>query len=163
MQKEVSLYPALGKPGQEVAVGTAVYTPVNYLSDGTVVAGGFAFAKAGKDREVGDPIAPLASAKATAGAQVLGFVCGDFTSVIPYGEMATDVYPEGANLTIARQGDFYVLSTEAVEVGKALLCDPTTGKVTYGEKDAANDTGWRTMTAAKGEGEVIIISCRGQK
>ena len=46
LQKSVGLYPAIGIPGQQVAFNQAVYTPQNYLSDGTVQCGGFAFAVA---------------------------------------------------------------------------------------------------------------------
>ena len=43
MQKTVNLYPAVGVPGQEVNVHTAIYTPFNYISDGTAAAGSFVF------------------------------------------------------------------------------------------------------------------------
>ena len=46
LQKTVNLYPAVGIAGQQVAFNQAVYTPHNYLSDGTVACGTFAFAKA---------------------------------------------------------------------------------------------------------------------
>jgi hypothetical protein len=55
LQKSVGLYPAIGIPGQQVAFNQAVYTPQNYLSDGTVQCGGFAFAVAastGTSREI---------------------------------------------------------------------------------------------------------------
>lgn len=160
MQTSVNLYPAIGKPGQEVTVGTAAYTPVNYLSDGTVLAGAFAFAKESEAQVYA--LNPVASATGKAGDKVLGFVVAEFTSAIPMGASATMGYPQGFGVTIARRGDFYALATGAVTVGKAVLCDPTTGAITYGEPDAANDTGWRVMTAAQDAGEVIIISHRGR-
>ena len=39
-QKSVKLYPAVGVPGQEVNPGQAIYTAENYISDGTLAAGG---------------------------------------------------------------------------------------------------------------------------
>ena len=159
MQKEVSLYPALGKSGQEVAVGTAVYTPLTYISDGTVKAGHFAFAKA--TDEVGAN-SPVASATGSAGDKVLGFVHADFTSMLQILEDASEVYPHGFAVSIARRGDFYLTATGAVTAGKAVLCDPTTGAITFGEADATNDTGWRVLTEAKAEGDIIVISHRGR-
>ncbi len=43
-QAAVKTDPAIGIPGQEVNPRQAVYTAFNYVSDGTVPAGGFAFA-----------------------------------------------------------------------------------------------------------------------
>ena len=44
LQKNVSMYPAVGVAGQPVTTEQCVYTPFNYLSDGTAKAGSFAFA-----------------------------------------------------------------------------------------------------------------------
>ena len=71
-QKSVASMPAIGLPGTEVNPGQATYTAFNYLSDGTVFAGGFAFAK---DVEENGPVGfNAASATGKAGARVLGFV-----------------------------------------------------------------------------------------
>lgn len=156
MQKKVNLYPAIGLPGQEVAVDTAVYTPINYVSDGTVAAGAFAFA--GQAASGSAVPMPVASAKGTV---LLGLVERTFTGMLMPAEDGTEVYPQGAEVTIARRGDFYVAATGAATVGKAVLCDPATGKVTYGDLGAANDTGWVVMTEAANEGDIIVISHRG--
>ena len=156
MQKKVGLYPAVGLDGQEVAVGTAVYTPQNYISDGTVSAGGFAFA--GSTTDSGEAF-PIASAKGTG--TVIGLVERTLTGALGLGEDGSLVYPKGAQITIARRGDFYHTATGAATVGQAVLCDPATGDVTYGTAGAENDTGWVVMTAATAEGDVIVISNRG--
>ena len=62
MQKTVNLYPSVGLPGQEVAAHTAVYTPLNYLSDGTAAAGKFVFEGTSDKKGVAFPVA---SAKGT--------------------------------------------------------------------------------------------------
>lgn len=156
MQKKVNLYPAAGLPGQEVAVDTAVYTPFNYISDGTVKAGSFAFA--GSTDDTGSAV-PVASAKGTG--SVLGLVERTFTGVLDADEDGSEIYKKGAELTIARRGDYYVAATGAATVGQSVLCNPTTGAVTYGDAGATNDTGWVVMTAATAAGDIIVISNRG--
>lgn len=156
MQKKVNLYPVAGLPGQEVAAHSAVYTPINYLSDGTVAAGSFAFAGSTSDDGAAFPIA---SAKGTG--EVIGLVERTLTGALASTEEGTEIYPSGAELTIARRGDYYVAATGAATVGQAVLCDPATGDVSYGAAGAANDTGWVVMTAAAAEGDIIVISNRG--
>ena len=73
-QKSVKLYPAVGVPGQEVNPGQALYTAENFISDGTLAAGGFAFAKASD----GD----VKTASATGTGKPLGFVERNGVSVI---------------------------------------------------------------------------------
>lgn len=58
MQKTVNLYPSVGLPGQEVAAHTAVYTPLNYLSDGTAAAGKFVFEGTSDKKGVAFPSPP---------------------------------------------------------------------------------------------------------
>lgn len=157
MQKTVNLYPARGLPGQEVNVHTAIYTPFNYLSDGTAAVGSFVFAKE-VTSSTGAVIFKQASAKGTG--QPLGFVERVLTGALGYKEDGTLVYAEGAELTIARRGDYYAANAGGAAVGKAVLCDPTTGKITYGEAGAANDTGWVVYAVGADESEPIIISNR---
>ncbi len=158
MQKIVNLYPAAGVPGQEVNPHSAVYTPFNYLSDGTAAAGSFAVLGTNEDEGTG-VVFNLASAKGEGA--VIGLVERTFTGALMPDEDGTLVYPKGAELTIAVRGDYYVAATGAATVGQAVLCDPATGEVTYGEAGAANDTGWKVLTAAEAKGDIIIISNRG--
>ena len=81
LQKSVGLYPAIGIPGQQVAFNQAVYTPQNYLSDGTVQCGGFAFAVAASPTGTAVKF-PIASLKGSAGAKPIGFVERTFTASI---------------------------------------------------------------------------------
>ena len=158
MQKTVSLYPAVGVPGQEVNVHTAIYTPFNYISDGTAAAGSFVFVKANTD-ENGGVVYPIASA--TGAGTVLGLVENTFTGALAYDEEGTLVYPQGANLTIAVRGDYYVAASGAATVGQAVLCNPSNGAITYGTAGTTNDTGWVVMTPATDAGDIIVISNRG--
>ena len=158
MQTTVNTYPSVGLPGQEVNVHTAVYTPFNYLSDGTAAAGSFAFAGTNED-ENGGVVYPLASANGTG--KVIGLVERTFTGILNPDVDGTLVYPKGAGVTIAIRGDYYVEATGAATVGQAVLCNPSNGAVTYGTAGATNDTGWVVMSAAKAKGDIIIISNRG--
>lgn len=154
MQKTVNLYPSVGLPGQEVAAHTAVYTPLNYLSDGTAAAGKFVFEGAPDKKVVAFPVA---SAKGTT---LVGLVERTFTAAVPCGVDGSEAYPSGAELTIAVRGDFYVEAAGEAAVGQAVLCDPADGVVSYGTVGSGNDTGWVVVTAAKKQGDIIIISRR---
>jgi hypothetical protein len=159
LQKSVGLYPAIGIPGQQVAINQAVYTPQNYLSDGTVQCGGFAFAVAASTTGTAVKF-PIASLKGSAGAKPIGFVERTFTASIELGTDTPDIYPKGAELTIAVRGDYYIVAPAAATIGQAVLCDPTTGAITFGAAGAANDTGWTGQTAGA-KGDTIIISNHG--
>ena len=151
LQTTVNTYAPIGFPGQMVAFSQFVYTPFNYLSDGTVKAGGFAFLKtAPADLQNKYGVA------ASTGTALIGFVERVLSPKID--TAAPDTYVEGAELTIAEQGDFYIAATGAATVGQAVLCDPATGAVTFGAVGATNDTGWVVQTAAATAGDIIIIS-----
>lgn len=157
MQTKVNLYPAAGLAGQEVNVHTAIYTPFNYLSDGTLAAGSFAFQGTNKDVG-GGAVFPLASAKGEG--SVIGLVERTFTGALNCDQSASLVYAKGHEVAIAVRGDYYVSATGNATVGQAVLCDPATGKVTYGNAGDEHDTGWVVKTEAKAEGDIIVISNR---
>lgn len=158
-QKSVASMPAIGLPGTEVNPGQATYTAFNYLSDGTVFAGGFAFAK---DVEKNGPVGfNAASATGKAGARVLGFVERNLISTLPNPLVeASNTYQAGLGLNIAVRGQFYAVAAGAATEGQAVLCDPATGEVTYGDAGAATDTGWK-VRMPQGvidavEGDIVI-------
>lgn len=72
VQKTVGILPDLGLPGQEAVLGSARYLAYNPLSDGTVVVGGFAFAKTAGGTD-GAPFA-IVSGTGTAAQAPLGLV-----------------------------------------------------------------------------------------
>lgn len=155
-QAAVKTDPAIGIPGQEVNPRQAVYTAFNYVSDGTVPAGGFAFAVALTGTTQTEQ--NVLSAKGTASTKPVGFVERDVIATIPaLTDDATQVYPKGTCPPVAIRGQFYAIAAGAATKGQSVLCDPTTGEVTYGEAGATNDTGWKVVlprgvsTIAKGD------------
>ena len=156
MQTSVNLYPQSGFAGQVVTTVTPVYTAENYISDGTVKAGGFAFTKAHGSSVKGVQF-PLASATAEAGHIALGIAQRLLTGLLLPNVDGTETYAEGENVTIIRRGDVYAIATGTCTVGQAVLCNPTTGAVTYGAAGATNDTGW-VVKKAGAEGDVVIYS-----
>lgn len=160
-QKTINLDPAIGMPGAEVNPGQAVYTAFNFVSDGTVRAGTFAFAKTLDSN--GYPITKMnqASATSNSGAKVLGFVERNLIGnlISPLVE-ASDVYSAGLGLPIAIRGQFYANASGAAQAGQSVLCDPATGNVTYGAAGAANDTGWVVKfprgVSEVAEGDLVI-------
>lgn len=158
-QQFVGQVPAIGLPGQEVTLNQAVYTPYQYVSDGTVAAGTFAFAEATpvKDKSI--------AYSKKSGGKFLGFVPRNQSTLVnaPY-ISNSNVYPEGAPVPIAIRGQFYfeVPSSGAPNEGESVLCDPATGAVTFGAAGTANDTGWVvhvTQGAASpaAAGDIVII------
>ncbi len=143
-QAVVKTDPAVGIAGQEVNPRQAVYTAFNYVSDGTVPAGGFAFAVALNGTSQTEQ--NVLSAKAEAGAKPVGFVERDVIATIPAPtDDATQVYPKGTCPPVAIRGQFYAIATGAVTEGQSVLCDPATGAITYGAAGTTNDTGWRVI------------------
>ena len=155
-QKTVNLMPCAGLPGGEVVKGQAVYAADNYVSDGTLEVGQFAFVAAadGEGEKFGFA--------GKTGTKLIGFVernlIGNLRNVFVE---ASDVLQQGAAGNIAGRGAVYMLATGAATEGQAVLCDPATGEVTYGVKGAANDTGWKVHlpagVAEVEEGDLIIV------
>ena len=156
-QTVVNIMPAAGMPGQQVSINAA-YTAYNYVSDGTLTAGTFAFAD---PADAANGMPQLAHSKVASNGRLLGFVQRVHSGVVnvPFAS-GTNVYTEGQSVTIAVRGQFYMAvpdSGTATE-GQSVLCDPTTGATT-------NDTGWvvhllQGETSA-GEGDLVIIEHYG--
>ena len=156
-QTKVGLYPAIGEPGQEVVPGQAVYTAENYISDGTLTAGAFAFTSA----VTGTGTAAAFKAAGKIGTTLLGFVERVLTGAIlsPLDE-ASAAYASGSSAPIALRGQFYASASGAVTEGQSVLVDPATGAVPYGNAGADNDTGWIVHLpnglASAAEGDIVI-------
>ena len=157
LQKTVGLYPAIGVEGGKAGVNQSVYTAENYVSDGTCQAGKFAF-EVTSTGAVNPFTVKSASLKGKAKAKVLGLVERTFTGVVTNEDVGT--YWKGENLTIAIRGDYYIKAPAAATIGQAVLCDPTTGNITFGAAGAENDTGWVVKSAGE-EGDIILISNYG--
>lgn len=142
LQKSVGLVQALGIAGQEVTVNQAVYLAYNPLSDGTVKAGAFAFkGTASGNGEV------FGNASLT-GTELLGFVERVVDASIPNVlDPVTQVYPAGAEVTVAIRGQFYAVAPSAIASdGLKVFVDGTTGAITVASQpesgSSAIDTGW---------------------
>lgn len=147
----ISNMPAFGTDGQELNSGLTVYQPIGYISDGSLKFGRFAFPVA----ETGD--LKKAGLK-KAGAKVLGLVAANLAHQYQLEDDHT-VIPAGQHAAIAMRGEFWITAPATATVGQAVLCDPATGDITFGEKGAANDTGWAVLQGGN-EGAMIIISNR---
>ena len=156
--------PGRGLPGMSVNKDTQITTALNYLSDGTLEPGGFAFTGS----QVADQDVCLAS-KSKSGGRLLGIVLrtevGSFDS--PYSTY-TSTYQKGAPVTILARGQVHAVVPEdqTPTEGQAVLCDPATGKVTYGAAGSANDTGWSVIffpgQASAAEGDLVIYENLGR-
>lgn len=157
MQTKVGLYPVTGFPGQEVNPGSAIYTAENYISDGTLTAGAFAFASA----VTGTGTAAAFKAAGKTGTALIGFVERTVTGAIlsPLNE-AEGAYAQGTGASIALRGQFYASASGAVTEGQSVLVNPATGAVTYGNAGSDNDTGWIVHLpnglATAAEGDIVI-------
>ena len=155
VQKVVNTDIPVGVPGGLVALQEE-YTPFNYISDGTLHAGGFAFVSEEKFTPETAVDMPVAGAK---GKTFLGVVIMNFTAaVVNFKDPCT--YEKGEEVSIVREGDVYIKAPASAEVGKHILVDPSTGKVTCGDAGAENDTGWVIITKGA-ENEIIVISNHG--
>lgn len=125
-QTVVNVMPAAGMPGQQVSINAA-YTAYNYVSDGTLVAGTFAFAD---PADAANGMPQLAHNKVASNGRLLGIVQRVHSGVVnvPFAA-GTDTYAAGQSVTIATRGQFYVRIPEegTATEDQSVLCDPTTG------------------------------------
>lgn len=165
VQKTVGILPEIGISGQKVATDSARYLAYQPLSDGTVKSGAFAFAKTAG----GTQSAPFAivSATGSAGDVPLGFVervvDGTLTNVLSSG---TDTLAEGAVVTIAVQGQFYLevpAGLSSIVDGYGVYIDPTTGAINLASSAGTGevDTGFKVVLpngkATATAGDIVII------
>lgn len=157
LQKNVSMYPAVGVSGQPVTTEQCVYTPFNYLSDGTAKAGSFAFA-ATSSTNTGGVAQKFAGLKGTG--SPLGLVERVLDGYLDVDESGSLVYKEGLALKISIQGDYYIEATGTATVGSKVYVLPTTGEISFTttSSDGKVDTGWVVKTAAASAGDMIVIS-----
>ena len=157
MQKRVDLVVKKGFDGQRVTTDQNIYTCENYLSDGTVKAGTFAFkgSASGNGEQFG-----VVSATGTA---LVGFVERVVDASIAPTVEATDVYPAGSSVAVALKGQFYVTANSTVSAGMSVFVKGATGAITFASQtsDGLIDTGFKVVlpdgkTSAV-NGDVIVI------
>ena len=165
VQKVVNILPAIGVAGQKVATDSARYLGYNPLSDGTVVVGAFAFAKTAG----GSQSAPFAIVSGTGSADpfLLGFVERVMDVALEnVTSSGTNILPEGAVVTIAVQGQFYInvpAGLSSITSGMGVYVNPTTGAINLASKAGTGEvyTGFKVIIpnggASATAGDVVII------
>ena len=157
MQKNVGLVVKKGFNGQRVTTDQNIYTCENYLSDGTVKAGTFAFkgSATGNGEQFG-----VVSATGTA---LVGFVERVVDASIAPTVEATDVYPSGFPVLVALKGQFYVTANGTVSAGMSVFVKGDTGAITFASQnsDSLIDTGFKVVLpdgkTSANNGDVIVI------
>lgn len=158
LQSVVNNSPAIAVSGGIVVLGQSVYTTKNYMSDGTVKAGTFAFAPAAATTFPDNVKTEYVTNK---GGTVIGFVERTFTTAVtPSG----DTYPNGAGLTIAIRGDYYLKAPAGTTptAGYKVITTDATGAISFAASASTGetDTGW-TVTEGGSAGDIIVISNHG--
>ena len=165
VQKVVGLMPVIGVSGQKVATDSARYLAYNPLSDGTVISGGFAFAKTAGGTQ-GAPFA-IVSGTGSAGDVPLGFVerVLDETLLVVTAS-GTTTLREGAVVTVAVQGQFYLevpAGLSSITAGMGVYINPTTGAINLASSAGSGeeDTGFKVVIpnggASADAGDIVII------
>lgn len=157
MQKSVDLVVKKGFDGQRVTTDQNIYTCENYLSDGTVKAGAFAFkgSATGNGEQFG-----VVSATGTA---LVGFVERVVDASIAPTVEATDVYPSGFPVAVALKGQFYVTANTTVSAGMSVFVKGDTGAISFASQtsDGLIDTGFKVVLpdgkTSANNGDVIVI------
>lgn len=157
LQKTVSMYPALGVAGQPVTTEQTVYTPFNYLSDGTAKAGSFAFVSS-SSVNAGGAAQSFVGATGTASTKPLGLVERILDGYINFDEDGSLIYKEGLPVKVAVQGDYVIEASGVASVGASVFVKPTDGTIAFATAEGLVDTGWVVKTAASAKGDLIVIS-----
>lgn len=157
LQKSVGLSPAIGVSGQKTVLGQSVYTTKNFMSDGNVAAGTFAFAPANATTFPKNVKTEYATNKGTV---VLGFVERTLTGA----GASSAVYAQGEGLTIAIRGDYYLVAPAGTTptAGYKVITTDATGAISFAASASTGetDTGW-VVTEGGSAGDVIVISNHG--
>ena len=157
MQKSVDLKVKNGFDGQRVTTDQNIYTCENYLSDGTVKVGAFAFkvSASGNGEQFG-----VVSAT---GSALVGYVERVVDASITPTVEATDVYTAGFPVLDALKGQFYVTANANVSAGMLVLVDGATGAMSFASQvgEGLIDTGFKVVIpdgkATAVNGDVIVI------
>lgn len=159
LQKVVG-YPAVAFEGQHIAFGQQAYTVENFVSDGTAQIGKFAFRKTVENTGTA-VVLNVASATGADSDIPLGIVEKAMTAAV-INSATPDVYPAGAEITIAIRGDFAITAPATANLGDKVLVKPTDGSISFGASAGTGtvDTGW-VVTRAGAKDDVIYISNHG--
>ena len=163
VQKTVGILPEIGISGQKVATDSARYLAYQPLSDGTVKVGAFAKTAGGTQSAPFAIVAGTGSADAVPLGFVERVVDGTLTNVLSSG---TDTLAEGAVVTVAVQGQFYLevpAGLSGIVDGYGVFVLPTTGAINLATSAGTGevDTGFKVVLpngkASAGAGDIVII------
>lgn len=122
-QEQVNRYRAKGIAGQAATPDQSIYTAKNYLSDGTVTIGCFAWESSSDSKQ----------ATGSGSGIPLGLVERNIIyPIMDVSKTAQDTAPEGYGVTIAVRGDYYVEVSGAASVGQALFAKTADGTIVPG-------------------------------
>lgn len=150
-QTVVNVYPARGIPGAYASVNPIVSTALGRIAGENIPVGGFCWDDTSNDGQV----------KKTGTGKPLGFVVLERNYPIVSLSAAQNYVPQGFNVPVAVEGDFYVAVTAAVTKGQKVFVNNTTGAISGaaagGTVSGATETDWFFATTAAKD-EIAIIS-----
>lgn len=157
LQKTVNNSPAIGVSGQPVVLGQSVYTTMNFMSDGTVKAGAFAFAPS---TPTTFPDNVKTEYVTDHGTGLIGFVERNLVGT----GASSEVYAKGVVLNIAIRGDYYLKAPAGTTPTKGykVITTDATGAISFAASASTGetDTGW-VVTEGGSAGDTIVISNHG--
>lgn len=150
-QTVVNVYPARGIPGAYASVNPIVSTALGRIAGEDIPVGGFCW----------DDTANEGQVKKTGTGKPLGFVVLERNYPIVSLSAAQNYVPQGFNVPVQVQGDFYVKVPAAVTKGQKVFVNNTTGAISGGTAGStvasSTETDWFFATAAAKD-EIAIIS-----
>lgn len=150
-QTVVNVYPARGIPGAYASVNPIVSTALGRIAGENIPVGGFCWDDASNEGQV----------KKTGTGKPLGFVVLERNYPIVSLSAAQNYVPQGFNVPVAVEGDFYVKVPAAVTKGQKVFVNNTTGAIAGGTAGGtvagSVETDWFFATAAAKD-EIAIIS-----
>lgn len=150
-QTVVNVYPARGIPGAYASVNPIVSTALGRIAGEDIPVGGFCWDDTSNEGQV----------KKTGTGKPLGVVVLERNYPIVSLSAAQNYVPQGFNVPVAVEGDFYVKVPAAVTKGQKVFVNNTTGAISGaaagGTVSGATETDWFFATSAAKD-EIAIIS-----
>lgn len=149
-QTVVNVYPARGIPGAYASVNPIVSTALGRIAGEDIPVGGFCWDDTSNEGQV----------KKTGNGKPLGFVVLERNYPIVNLSAAQNYVPQGFNVPVQVEGDFYVAVSAAVTKGQKVFVNNTTGVITGAaagsSQSGATETDWAFVTSADANGIAII-------
>lgn len=150
-QTVVNMYPARGIPGAYASTNPIVSTALGRIAGENIPVGGFCWDDTSNEGQV----------KKTGTGKPLGLVVLERNYPIVSLSAAQNYVPQGFNVPVAVEGDFYVKVPAAVTKGQKVFVNNTTGAIAGGTAGgtvaSSVETDWFFATTAAKD-EIAIIS-----